>query len=196
MLGITVLTPTLPERSEMLAEAVGSVGSQTLCPEVHLIGVDHARAGIVPVVNKLARSATTEWVSRLDDDDLIDPQHFELLAAEADKGDVIYSWCRVEQRAGVNGVVPPAPDLIALNWNPNQFFDPDFMRQQNFIPASGPLIRRSLVEEIGGWSDDRPIGMWEDGDFWVRALNAGARFHCVPVITWTYRFHGGNLWLR
>ena len=104
MPGITVLTPTLPERHDMLAEAVRSVGNQTLGPEVHLIGVDHARAGIVPVVNKLARSATTDWVSRLDDDDLIDPQHFELLSSESDNADVIYSWCRVEQRAGVDVV--------------------------------------------------------------------------------------------
>jgi len=27
----------------------------------------------------------------------------------------------------------------------------------------------------------------EDHDLWVRALDAGARFRCIPEVTWTYR---------
>jgi hypothetical protein len=26
-------------------------------------------------------------------------------------------------------------------------------------------------------------------DLWVRALDAGARFKCVPAVTWTYRMN-------
>jgi glycosyltransferase involved in cell wall biosynthesis len=193
---ITVLTSSLPERHEMLAEAMTSISAQTLAPVAHLIGVDHARTGHVPVLNRLVSAAASDWVARLDDDDLLDPNHLEVLAESAGKGDVIYSWCRIQGRAGITGERLPIPDLQQLHWDPNQHFDADLMRERNFIPATGPLIRRSLVEQLGGWRDDRPGGMWEDGDFWVRALDAGAHFHCVPQITWTYRFHGGNLWLR
>ena len=187
----------------MLAEAIASVNAQTLPPVAHLIGVDHQLIGIGRTLNRLATAVEAEWLARLDDDDLFDPNHLETLASRADGADIVYSWCRVAPRV-MGASEPPYPSVIGTSsWVPNQSFDADRLRKSNYIPAT-TLIRRSLWEELGGWhlagygvgdSPRTPEGT-EDWDFWLRSLDAGARFACIPEVTWTYRYHGDNLWLR
>jgi hypothetical protein len=75
-------------------------------------------------------------------------------------------------------------------WNPNAPFDAERLRQGNYIPAT-TLIRAELCAELG-WRADAQHG-FEDWDFWLRALDAGASFACIPEVTWLYRFHGENL---
>jgi hypothetical protein len=203
MVSIAVLTPSLPERGVMLREAMRSVQGQTLKPSIHAIGVDYDRIGIGRMLNRLAASTTTEWLARLDDDDLFKRNHLEVLASATDEADVIYTWCDVKPRSE-GGVTPPAPSVLGpAGWIPNQEFDPDLLRQRNYIPAT-TLIRTSLWAELGGWllpgwgvdESPREPQSAEDWDFWLRALDAGARFRCIPEITWTYRYHGENVWFR
>jgi hypothetical protein len=182
----------------MLAEAIDSVCRQTLKPAVHAIGIDYEGVGIGAMLNRLAVGSHAEWLARLDDDDLFAPSHLEVLGSRVDEGDVIYTWCDVQPR----GTVDPPAVLGSNGWTPNQDFDEDRLRSRNYIPGT-TLVRRSLWEEVGGWLEDglgfgdgRTAGRAEDWDFWLRALDAGARFHCVPEVTWTYRYHGGNLWFR
>ena len=200
---IAVLTPSLPERGELLAEAAASVRAQTLRPAVHAIAVDYENAGIGALLNRLARGTEAEWLARLDDDDLLQPSHLEVLSSAAEKADVVYSWCDVAPRVE-NGVVPDLPAVLEEDrWLPNQDFDESRLRAGNYIPAT-TLVRRSLWAELAGWREDGwrfggerdDPARTEDWDFWLRALDAGARFVCVPRVTWTYRYHGGNLWLR
>ena len=200
---VAVLTPTLPSRPELLAEAVASVNAQSLRPVAHLIGVDHEEMGIGGTLNRLASSADADWLARLDDDDLIDPSHLETLAARTNEADILYSWCRIVPRS-TNGSEPPYPSVIGRSgWTPNQTFDPERLHASNYIPATA-LIRKSLWHELGGWQragygvagSPASAEGTEDWDFWLRALEAGARFLCIPTVTWSYRYHGGNLWLK
>jgi len=170
---ISVITASLPTRSAMLAECVASVAAQTLAPIEHLISVDHARVGSSRTRNRLMQAAGGTWIAVLDDDDVMFPDHLAALWEERDRADVIYSFCEVTGRS----------------WNPNRTFDPDVLRGSNYIPIT-TLIRADLVRGLGGWQDG--ANGWEDWDFWLRALDAGARFVCVPRITWRYRFHRGN----
>jgi hypothetical protein len=93
--------------------------------------------------------------------------------------------------------------LDADGWVPNQEFDEDRLRSRNYIPATA-LVRRSLWQHVGGWLEGgwglgnglRDAELAEDWDFWLRALDARARFLCIPEVTWTYRYHGTNLWFR
>jgi glycosyltransferase involved in cell wall biosynthesis len=175
-LRIAVITPAVPERFEMLRETLDCVEAQTLRPFLHLVGVDHERAGLTEMLNRLAGAAIAsgaEWVIEVDDDDLIDPDHLETLASAADDADVVYTWCRVEGR----------------DWVPNSHFDADRLMTENFIPSNA-LVRGSLLQRLDGWRSG--VGH-EDHDLWRRALVSGARFACVPRITWTYRFHGSNM---
>ena len=171
---ISVITASLPTRGAMLAECVASVGAQTLRPAEHLIGVDHARLGPANVRSRLLDAATGDWIAVVDDDDLLYPEHLATLAAASEGMDVIYSYCEVEGR----------------DWSPNRGFDPDVLRYSNYIPIT-TLIRGDLARLLNGWRSDAVNG-WEDWDFWLRAMDAGARFTCVPRVTWRYRFHDGN----
>lgn len=177
---ITVITPTMPHRADMLAECVASVEAQTLPAVAHLIGVDPGD-GQVPTQNRLWPQVETEWIQVLADDDLLYPDHLHRLAGRTQlaateppfhEPDIVYSYCAVEGRPG---------------WNPNVPFEESRLQ----IPATA-LIRRSLVEELGGWQLPGD-GNFEDHDFWHRATEAGATFACLQAITWTYRFHGDNL---
>jgi GT2 family glycosyltransferase len=155
----------------MLAECVRSVSTQSLLPSAHLVHVDHARVGEADGINRLARASSAAWFAVLADDDLVDATHLETLASRIDDADIVYTWCRVTGR----------------NWNPNALFDAERLRRQNYIPATA-LIRASLWHRLGGYRNCHG----EDWDFWLRALDAGARFVCIPEVTWTYRFHDSN----
>jgi len=139
--------------------------------------VDYERVGPAMMLNRMlpaCSAADADWVAQLADDDLADPHHLELLAEHSEDADIVYSWCRVEGRS----------------FNPNREFDEAALRASNFIPAT-TMIRTSLCTQLG-WRSDSTHG-FEDWDFWLRALDAGARFVCVPEVSWTYRFHGANL---
>ena len=160
-----------------VADGCASVAAQTLQPAAHLVGIDYERVGTARVKTRLCQATDAEFVATLEDDDLADPNHLEVLAAHAANADIVYSWCRVEGRGG---------------WNPNQLFDADRLRHGNYIPSTA-LLRRSLIVRLAGWKDSRDVPHgWDDYQFWLDALDVGARFVCVPVPTWTYRFWGGN----
>ena len=174
---ILVVTPSLPERDAFRSECVASVVAQTLQPVMHIVGVDYERVGVATMLNRLAsiaKPAARDWIAQLADDDLMYPHHLETLATRVDDADVVYSWCNVTGRG---------------DWNPNSHFDAARLRHENYIPAVS-LIRASLVESLGGWRDGEHG--FEDWDFWLRALDAGARFACIPTVTWCYRFHSSN----
>lgn len=172
-----VVTPSLPQRTLFRAECVQSVWEQRLQPVAHLIHLDYAHAGPARALNALlpaAKATGAEWVAQLADDDLMLPSHLQTLVDHATDADIVYSYCRVEGRV----------------WDPNALFDADRLRRENYIPAT-TLIRTSLCVELG-WRADSEHG-FEDWDFWLRALERGARFVCVPEVTWVYRFHGANM---
>lgn len=177
---ITVIIPTVPERAELLAEAVASLEAQT-SPVRWLIGVDNEHNGPIATVNALAGSVQTEWLFRLDDDDLVDDDHFEVLGRWLDgRADVVYTWCRIE---GGNDEHPPEQFQVRLQAE----YGWEHLREANWIPSSA-AIRSELWHSLGGYREPS----WtqhEDWDFWVRALDAGARFACVPAVTWTYRMN-------
>lgn len=172
---IVVITASLPERDAYRQEAIASVHAQELQPVAHLVSIDHERAGPANILNRLLPAAVAyeaEWIAQLADDDILYPQHLRVLAEAGQDADIVYPFCDVEGRGA---------------WNPNREFDADALRRENYIPAT-TLIRTRLAVQIGGWSDTK----FEDYDFWLRALDAGAQFVCVPEATWLYRFHGKN----
>lgn len=185
MTTVSVITPSLPTRLNLVCQAMLSVSNQRHRPIEHLVGVDHERVGTGAVKTRLAMAARGEWLATLDDDDLMLPDHLSTLvaAAKAANVDVVYSYCRVDGSSHLNGSI-------------NRVFDPHLLRQANYIPAN-VLVRRDLIADIHGWRDSAECeNGWEDWDLWLRALDAGARFGCVPTVTWIYRLHAGSKTFR
>ena len=177
---ISVITASIPSRTAMLAECMASVARQSLRPLEHIVAVDHARYGSAATRNAALGGVRGDWTAVVDDDDLLWTEHLARLSTLTEKADIVYSWCEVAGKS----------------WNPNSDFNAERLRNGNYIPATS-LIRTKFLRKLKGWRDsaDSPGGL-EDWDLWLRALDAGGRFVCLPEITWTYRFHGGNKSVR
>ena len=172
---MTVVTPSLPERAKMLAEAIESVAAQSLQPHAHLVAVDHRRTGPSGLINQLVKAARTEWVAILADDDLFLPHHLETLMAHSDAADMVLSWSRIEGR-----------DIDQYR---GEFFAYDLVNRQDTGMRGTFMFRKSLWERVGGW----PPSPIEDWKFMVACVQAKARLVPVYEETWIYRFHGGNV---
>jgi GT2 family glycosyltransferase len=176
---VTVITPTLPERGAMLAEAIASVAAQTVQPVAHLIGVDNAREGPGPILNQLVRAAETSWLSILADDDLYDPDHLETLLDAANGRDVVFSWSRITG----------SPERHEKQYRGD--FDPVLLLNRRDSGMRGCfMFRRSAWKKAGGWPVRSPVEDWE---FMRRLLLTGSQFRAVYRETWTYRFHDTNV---
>ncbi len=166
---ISVLTPTIPERKDLLAECRASVVVQTT-PDgrdfEHLILEDTDREGCAITMNRLAKDAQGDWLLPLADDDLLLPGCLKRLLAASAEADIVY----------------PRPVV----WG-----EPDgpFVREPPNIPSLA-LIRTDLWTRLGGYNEH--LTEKEDNDLWLRAEGM-ARFVCYDAApTWVYRFHVGR----
>lgn len=166
---VAVVTAAIPERFDLLRDALDSVAAQTVQPDEHIVVFDYARRGTADALNRGLAAVTSEWVATLDDDDVLYPWHLEVLLRATRFADVVYPYCDCDFDIHVN-----AP------------FNPVALRQQNYIPTTA-LIRTSALRAVGGWPDKRE----QDWALWLRLLDAEARFVHVPTVTWRYRRHGG-----
>ncbi len=119
----------------------------------------------------------TEWVAICDADDEWLPGK---LAAQAGvDGDVI---------AGVAEIVDADGRPTGEQWPP---LDPDRLFEHNPIPVSSAVVRRSVLDAVGGF--DASLRRLEDWDLWLRLRAAGARFASAPAARVRYRRHPGAL---
>jgi hypothetical protein len=169
---ITLVTPSLPKRAAMLREMLVSVEAQVLPPDRHLIDV--SVGPMVPKLQSMLDQVADGWVVQVDDDDLLYPNHVEVLAANL-RADVVWTWC----------------DVVGRAWSPNEEYEKGKLHFRNFIP-SNCAIRADAIREVGG---HLPVGLPDHPDWNLlrRLERAGASFLCVPQVTWQYRFHGGNM---
>jgi hypothetical protein len=189
-----------------LAEAVGSVLRQTH-GNVELILVDdgstdespnievrlaqehgprlcllHARrVGPYPARNLGLQRARGEFVAFLDADDwwesmALEKLHAALVGANADLA--YCGWQNVGEGVTSEPYVPP-------EYEKNDPVD-GFMRGCPW-PIHAALVRRSVVERLGGFSERRFSSM--DYDFWLRALALTRNIVRVPEILAYYRWH-------
>ncbi len=190
-----------------VAEAIASVMGQTY-GEVEIIVVDDgstdgsteivrdlmgrfpgriqplftSRLGPYPARNHGLRAARGDFVAFLDADDWWLPETLEKLhLALAERGaDIAYcGWRNVGEGVKSEPYVPPEYEKA----------DPveAFLRSCPW-PIHAALLRRSVVDRIGGFSERRFSSM--DYDFWLRALALTRRITRVAEVLAFYRWHG------
>jgi glycosyltransferase involved in cell wall biosynthesis len=181
---VAVITPTIPGREQLLAEAKESVLDQTV-PTQHLIGLDARPEPEGPAIIRnvlLARASELgcEYVAFLDDDDLLDPTHIEDLttALAADHATIAMSWYRRV------GDAPETPRFYV--WD--DWCLGTMLGGRNLIPIT-TVCRLDAIMSAGGFD---PNDRYEDYSLWLRMLDQGATITVVPRETWTYRQIGGN----
>jgi hypothetical protein len=198
---ITVAIPVIPTRgfgsppvkpppgfphipaAPMLEQAVASVHAQTLKPSGGIsLAADVDKLGAATTRQRALDAVTTEWVSFLDDDDLMYPHHLEThwRILQESGADVAYSWFDGNQPFGIEGERTHRGKV----WNP-----------------AGPhhitmtiTVRTELAKRVGfaPHPDASPDGMYEDWRMILGLNTLGAKFIGTDQLTWHYRVHSGN----
>lgn len=149
------------------------------------LGTNQGRAA---AANAGIEAAEGEAIAFLDDDDRVEPEHFELLAGafSAPGVEVVYSDAAV-------GVYT----LGAAGWTCHERrlpysrdFDADLLLLDNYIPFNTLVIDRRLALEVGPL--DPELTFFEDWDFLIRLAQRTA-FNHLPRVTCEYRqFRGAG----
>jgi len=163
------------------ASSDGSADSVTRFFEAHpflpgLLVQHPVNRGIGAARNALVERARGEFVFALDADNEIYPSALRRLvsALERDR-DALFAYSMLQVlRDGV-----PTGLGSALPW------EPDRLREANYIDAMALMRRRELLE-LGGYTDDVRLHGWEDYDLWCRVAERGGHGAFVAQVLGRY----------
>ena len=121
--------------------------------------------GLAPTLNHCLRIARGTYTARMDGDDICAPDRFEkeLAVLEADPDCAVVSCGMLSfDEEGVYGQsnYPEKPDKT------------DFFRMSPFCHA-GCMMRREILQELGGYKESDDVQRFEDYDLWYRLYKAG-----------------------
>ena len=204
---VTVLLPTY-NRRDYLPHAIESFVAQTFRdwrmivvndggedvsdivagfndPRIEYVNLPHQ--GKSGVLNAALKMVESEYVSYMDDDDEVFPDHLRLLYATAvrNKAGFVYSdtyLTRVDKSTGkvLNERIENERDVT-----------PDMLRIQNFINHKQIIHRKELSDRIGGFDEELPILI--DFDFIRRLAFVEAPHHLHKVTGRHYLFLDGTV---
>lgn len=190
---VTILTPTIPGREEMLAEAMASVEGQTRAPNNVVIEMDAFRTGAARTRNRALTRVDTDYIAFLDDDDSLLPRHIETLMGFAEwepEVDVIYPTPQIE------GMDDPTSVLVngnyyrpwGLEWTEDH--RQHLIWRSSFIPLTC-LVKTEAILSVGGFPEpgasEYKITPCEDWLMFRRLALKGRAFKHVNVKTWVWR---------
>lgn len=142
------------------------------------------RGNMYRAVNAGLEGAASEWLTYLNADDAVYSRSFhDLIAlAEATSAEVVYGdhdFVDGEGRFLYSLKSAEPSDLQAL-----------FAASVMGLPQPGTLFSRKLFERLGGFSTE--LRLTADADFFLRALQSGARFARLDRTVCTFRLHGSQ----
>jgi glycosyltransferase involved in cell wall biosynthesis len=139
------------------------------------------RLGPYPARNLALRQAGGEFIAFLDADGWWLPETLEKLHAALGEHDVDLAYC---------GWQNVGEGMESLPYVPPAYEEEDpvahFLRSCPW-PIHAALVKRLVVERVGGFSERRFASM--DYDFWLRALAKTRRIKRVPEVLAFYRWH-------
>lgn len=136
-------------------------------------GLAHAR-------NTAFAHAAAPLVFVLDADNILYPPCLDRLYAALQTSEASFAYCYAEAFGEKTGLINLKP------WNPNSF------SENNHIDAM-VLLRKSVWEQVGGYSTDMPVMGWEDFDLWFKIARAKGWGIQVPEILTRYRVHATSM---
>ncbi len=145
--------------------------------------------GVIAASRNLAISqAKGEWLAFLDADDWWTPDKLEVSIRSLRQGwDVVYhdlhaagpgSKGRLRRRVPSRALRKPVLD--------------DLVSHGNALPNSSVVVRRSLIERVGGLSEDPALIAMEDFDCWLRVARVSDRFLRIEGAHGYYWMSSGN----
>ena len=124
--------------------------------------------------------ADTPYVAFLNHDDLYFPDHLDRAVAhiESTGADLVFSAVAVAEPRTPEELRANKLKFTVVGVSPEKTYQP-FV----FAPASGWLLRRGLVHELGGWRAAHDCFLESSQDFLFRAWRAGKHVVALPAIT-------------
>jgi GT2 family glycosyltransferase len=207
---VSIITRTHGNKLQLLRESISSVLNQTYSNIEHIIvedrtdfaaalveearsvygcnikylksdGVGRSRAGNFGLEN-----ACGDYLMFLDNDDLLFPDHVEILARSLNESvDSVAAYSLawdVSTTFDVSGNYTEV--LHTVPFGHRLGYDVERLRQMNFIPIQSILFRCSLFETEGGFDED--LEFLEDWNLWVRYSQHG-HFKFIPKLTSKYK---------
>ena len=165
---------------------VDASGNMPPSSEVHDMGISvqcvtrARRLGRSEAANAGLQAAHGEYVTFLDDDDWLYPDHLAKLVRH------------IRQSSSVRAVYTCIECVDDLGHPQGEVFNfpyvPGELRFGNFLPIHAVLFDRKLVEQ--GCAFDESFDLYEDWDFWLQ-IERFTPFGYVPGISAAYRIHPG-----
>lgn len=203
---ISVVIPTY-ERFDLLQSAITSVFNQTY-KDIEIIVVDdsskdHRYSSLVndnrikyirleqrlgypgKVRNVGIKNSSGSWVSFLDDDDVWEPNKLERQIIYCDKYKFISCDALIDNRSYTRQIYKEYWD----NNNPEdkRELDLTILSRHNVIINSTTLIRKDLIESVGGYDENQRNG--EDHVTWIKLLQTGEVCYYVDEPLMRYNIH-------
>ena len=125
-------------------------------------------------VNRAASIAKGEYLLVLSDDDKLTPDFLEKTVKGIEGYDICYT--DLKHFGEKDHVMKPEP-----------YCTESFIRST--VPWITSLVRKSVWDELGGWSLYQDYGDW---DFWYRCFKSGKTANYIPEPLFLYRLHKGQ----
>jgi glycosyltransferase involved in cell wall biosynthesis len=136
--------------------------------------------GVTYARNTAIENTKTELIFTLDADNTIYPECLEELNYYLSLSDASFAYPILQQFGMKDGLMNTS------------FWDIERLKQENYIDNM-VLLRKSIWELVGGYSNHIPIFGWEDYDFWFKIARVGGWGVQVPKILGKYRVHKKSL---
>ena len=135
--------------------------------------------GLAPTLNNCLRIARGTYTARMDGDDICAPDRFEkeLAVLEADPDCTVVSCDMLSYDEG---------GVYGRSCYPEKPTKTDFFRMSPFCHA-GCMMRREILQELGGYRESDDVQRFEDYDLWYRLYKAGYYGRNLPEPLYSMR---------
>jgi glycosyltransferase involved in cell wall biosynthesis len=205
----SVIIPTF-NRAEKLRRALESVVSQTFSDYEVIVcddgSIDHTREIVDSFTGRIAikylreenwggparprnnglKAACGEWVCFLDADDWWFPGKLSTVFAAIGNADVVHHDCDV-----FDGSVKKIIKMRGRQLSTPVFID--LMTGWNALHTSTVCVKKTILEDAGGFSEERALIAIEDFDLWLRISRVTDRFSHIPRLLGAYEVSNGSI---
>jgi glycosyltransferase involved in cell wall biosynthesis len=219
---VSIIVPA-HDYERFIADALASVQTQTLDSWECIVVDDGSTDGTAAVVADIARRdprvllhrqknaglaaarnsgierARGRYVQLLDADDMLEPKKLETHARHLEKhalvdlvyGDVRYFATEDPSMRRRSLYEPDREWMPMVSGEGHPLLDA--LVGANIMVVNAPLLRRKLVDRVGGF--DGSLGVLEDWDYWIRCALLGARFAYLdaPETLALVRLHAASM---
>lgn len=150
--------------------------------------VNESNHGLAYSLNRCLEEVNTEYVIRMDGDDISYPNRFEVMLKEIEgRPDyaVVGSGCELFDEQGVWGRVCNTYDVA----KEDAFFQ--------HVPSHATVIMRTdALRDVGGYDTSTDTARAEDYDLWCRFAEKGYRIISISDILYSVRWDRNNYYTR